>query len=119
MMTETLFAFSNDDAGMQEPELFAELLDFLDEQHVPATFFVVPSRRQAPVGPETGMARTAATRPRHAATIFSTTASTTIPALNLAFRPTFMLDILPPEVQSSLCSDAGTVHPTPQLHGAA
>ena len=42
-MAETLFAFSNDDAGTQEPDLFAEMLDFLDEQHVPATFFVVPN----------------------------------------------------------------------------
>ena len=41
-MAEMLFAFTNDDAGRQQPELFAELLDFLDEQQVPATFFVVP-----------------------------------------------------------------------------
>lgn len=41
-MTQTLFAFTNDDPGMQQPDLFAELLDFLDEQGVPGTFFVVP-----------------------------------------------------------------------------
>ena len=41
-MAETLFVLTNDDAGGQEPELFAELLDFLQEQEVPATFFVVP-----------------------------------------------------------------------------
>ena len=48
-MAEMLFAFSNDDAGMQEPELFAELLDFLDEQKVPATFFVVPHGGDKPL----------------------------------------------------------------------
>jgi peptidoglycan/xylan/chitin deacetylase (PgdA/CDA1 family) len=41
-MAETLFVLTNDDAGMQEPELFSELLDFLQAQEVPATFFVVP-----------------------------------------------------------------------------
>jgi len=48
-MTETLFAFTNDDPGMQQPELFAELLDFLDEQKVPGTFFVVPNAGQQPL----------------------------------------------------------------------
>lgn len=42
-MGETLFVFTNDDAGMEEPERFAELLDFLAEQEVPGTFFVVPA----------------------------------------------------------------------------
>ncbi len=41
-MAEPLFVFTNDDAGSAEPELFAELLDFLQEQEVPATFFTVP-----------------------------------------------------------------------------
>lgn len=41
-MAETLFVLTNDDAGMQEPALFSELLDFLQAQEVPATFFVVP-----------------------------------------------------------------------------
>ena len=44
-MAETLFAFSNDDAGIQEPELFADLLDFLDEEQVPATFSLCPMRK--------------------------------------------------------------------------
>ncbi len=48
-MSETLFAFSDDDPGMQEPELFAELLDFLKQQAVPATFFVVPFAGQQPL----------------------------------------------------------------------
>lgn len=42
-MAETLFVLTNDDPGGQEPELFAELLDFLREQAVPATFFVIPN----------------------------------------------------------------------------
>lgn len=47
-MTETSFVFTNDDAGSQEPALFGELLDFLEAEEVPATFFVVPySEEQA------------------------------------------------------------------------
>lgn len=42
-MAETLFVLTNDDPGGQEPELFAELLDFLKQQAVPATFFVIPN----------------------------------------------------------------------------
>lgn len=42
-MGETLFVFTNDDAGLQEPERFGELLDFLADQRVPGTFFVVPA----------------------------------------------------------------------------
>ena len=48
-MTETLFALTNDDAGGQEPESFAALLDFLAEQQVPATFFVIPLARGEPL----------------------------------------------------------------------
>ena len=48
-MGDTLFAFTNDDAGMNEPELFAELLDFLKAQQVPATFFVVPRHGDVPL----------------------------------------------------------------------
>lgn len=42
-MGETQFVLTNDDAGMQEPKQFSELLDFLAEQEVPGTFFVVPA----------------------------------------------------------------------------
>ena len=50
-MGETLFVFTNDDVGMHEPERFAELLDFLAEQEVPGTFFVVPAaERSATLG---------------------------------------------------------------------
>ena len=45
----TAFAFTNDDPGMQQPALFAELLDFLDVQDVPATFFVVPYADHQPL----------------------------------------------------------------------
>lgn len=48
-MTTTYFVLTNDDPGMQEPECFAELLDFLAGQHVPATFFVVPFAGQQPL----------------------------------------------------------------------
>lgn len=48
-MSEQLFAFTNDDPGMQQPELFAELLDFLDAQGVPGTFFVVPFAGHQPL----------------------------------------------------------------------
>ncbi|HXF62722.1 MAG TPA: polysaccharide deacetylase family protein, partial [Caldilineaceae bacterium] len=48
-MGETLFVFTNDDAGMQEPALFGQLLDFLKAQEAPATFFVVPNGRGQPL----------------------------------------------------------------------
>jgi peptidoglycan/xylan/chitin deacetylase (PgdA/CDA1 family) len=48
-VTETLFCLTNDDAGSQQPELFGELLDFLAEQRVPATFFVVPAAGGVPL----------------------------------------------------------------------
>lgn len=38
----TRFVLTNDDAGMAQPERFAELLDFLAQEEVPTTFFVVP-----------------------------------------------------------------------------
>ncbi|CAN5828137.1 hypothetical protein BH10CHL1_BH10CHL1_41680 [soil metagenome] len=48
-MGETTFVLTNDDPGAQEPELFAELLDFLAEQQVPATFFVIPASGGKPL----------------------------------------------------------------------
>lgn len=48
-MGETLFVLTNDDPGAQEPERFAELLDFLAEQQVPATFFVIPAAGGEPL----------------------------------------------------------------------
>jgi len=48
-MPETVFVLTNDDPGAQEPELFAEFLDFLAEQKVPATFFVIPASNGEPL----------------------------------------------------------------------
>jgi len=48
-VAQTLLALTNDDAGGQEPESFRELLDFLAEQEVPATFFVVPAHGGQPL----------------------------------------------------------------------
>ena len=42
-MTETLFTFTNDDPGMQEPVLFAGLLNSQDEHGVSSAYFVVPN----------------------------------------------------------------------------
>lgn len=41
-MPEQIFALTNDDAGGENPHLFAELLDFLAAHDAVATFFVVP-----------------------------------------------------------------------------
>ena len=41
-MAEKLFVLTNDDAGGHSPELFTELLDFLQQEEVPATFFTIP-----------------------------------------------------------------------------
>ena len=48
-MPETMFSLTNDDAGGDNPHLFEELLDFLADQEVPATFFVVPKSRGVPL----------------------------------------------------------------------
>jgi peptidoglycan/xylan/chitin deacetylase (PgdA/CDA1 family) len=44
-----LFSLTNDDAGGHDPHLFEELLDFLADQEVPATFFVVPLSGKEPL----------------------------------------------------------------------
>jgi len=48
-MTQTLFALTNDDAGGEQPGSFQELLDFLAQQEVPATFFVIPASGGQPL----------------------------------------------------------------------
>ncbi len=99
-MTETLFAFSNDDAGMQEPHLFAELLDFLDEQDVPATFFVVPHADKRPLDqkPEwLGLLQ----RALDAGHDLQHHAFDHDSCFEFGIPPSFMLDILPPEVQAA------------------
>lgn len=49
MDSTTWFVFTNDDAGMDRPDLFAQLLDFLAAEQVPATFFVVPCAGGVPL----------------------------------------------------------------------
>jgi peptidoglycan/xylan/chitin deacetylase (PgdA/CDA1 family) len=44
------FIFTNDDAGTHEVGLFHELLDFLRDEGVPATFFTVPCGGGIPLG---------------------------------------------------------------------
>lgn len=114
-MPETLFAFTNDDAGMQEPELFVELLDFLDEQRVPATFFVVPcdddlplDRKPAWLGP--------LHRALHAGHDLQHHAYNHSSCFEFGIPPQFMIDILPPEVQNAY---ARTPEQFTQQHGYA
>jgi peptidoglycan/xylan/chitin deacetylase (PgdA/CDA1 family) len=99
-MAETLFAFSNDDAGIQEPELFADLLDFLDEEQVPATFFVVPHAEDRPLDqkPEwVGLIQRALDAGHDLQHHGFNHAS----CFEFGIPPFFMLDILPPEVQAA------------------
>jgi peptidoglycan/xylan/chitin deacetylase (PgdA/CDA1 family) len=100
MMAETLFAFSNDDAGMQEPELFAMLLDFLDEEEVPATFFVVPHSGGQPLDrkPDWLKLLERAQRDGHDLQHHGFDHSS---CFEFGVPPFFMLDILPPEVQAA------------------
>lgn len=92
-MSETLFVFSNDDAGMQEPECFAELLAFLAEQQVPATFFTVPyaggvSLEQKPEWVRLiGQALQAGHEVQHHGWVHT--------AFEFGVPPPFMLDIMP------------------------
>jgi peptidoglycan/xylan/chitin deacetylase (PgdA/CDA1 family) len=99
-MGETLFAFTNDDAGTNEPELFAELLDFLKAQHVPATFFVVPHHGDVPLDRKPAWvdllhrALDEGHDPQHHGFDHSSCFEFGIP-------PYFMLDILAPETQAA------------------
>ena len=93
-MTETLFAFTNDDPGMQQPELFAELLDFLDEQQVPGTFFVVPNTGGQPLDskPEWVALLQRSMRSGHELAHHGYTHET---PFEFGVPPGFMLDIIP------------------------
>lgn len=96
----TLFAFTNDDAGTSQPELFAELLDFLNAQQVPATFFVVPRHGDVPLDQKplwVDLLRRALDEghdPQHHGFDHSSCFEFGIP-------PNFMLDILAPETQAA------------------
>lgn len=114
-MTETLFAFTNDDAGMQDPERFAELLDFLDEQAIPATFFVVPHGNGRPLDqkPEwTGLLQ----RALDAGHDLEHHGFDHGSCFEFGIPPGFMLDILPPETQAAY---AQTPDQFTQHHGYA
>ena len=99
-MAETLFAFTNDDAGMQEPELFAELLDFLDEQAVPATFFVVPNGDGQPLDHKAEWLRLLG-RALESGHDLEHHGFDHGSCFEFGVPPTFMLDILPPDVQAT------------------
>jgi peptidoglycan/xylan/chitin deacetylase (PgdA/CDA1 family) len=93
-MTETLFVLTNDDAGMQAPELFAELLDFLKAQEAPATFFVVPFAGQQAVDekPEWRVLLDRALDEGHDLQHHGLTHTS---AFEVGVPPRFMLDIMP------------------------
>lgn len=99
-MAETLFAFTNDDPGMQQPELFAELLDFLADERVPATFFVVPHSGGKPLDqkPEwLGLLQRALDGGHDLQHHGFDHGS----CFEFGIPPFFMLDILPAEVQNT------------------
>lgn len=114
-MAETLFAFSNDDAGMAEPELFRDLLDFLDEQAVPATFFVVPHAGGKPLNqkPEWLALIERALAAGHDLEHHGFDHSS---CFEFGIPPYFMLDILAPETQAAY---ANTPEQFTQHHGYA
>ena len=99
-MGEPIFVLTNDDAGSQQPELFGELLDFLDAQEVPATFFVVPFGGGKPLDekpewlPLLERALAAGHDLEHHAYDHSTCFEFGVP-------PYFMIDSLAPEVQAT------------------
>jgi peptidoglycan/xylan/chitin deacetylase (PgdA/CDA1 family) len=99
-MAVTRFVFTNDDAGMQQPELYAELLDFLDEQQAPATFFVVPRAGDIPLDerPEWVSLLHRALAAGHDLQHHGYHHSS---CFEFGIPPGFMLDILPIDVQAA------------------
>ena len=93
-MAEKLFVLTNDDMGAANPELMVELLDFLHDQEVPATFFVVPHQDGQPLDtkpqwmPVVERALAAGHDLEHHAYDHSTCFEFGVP-------PYFMLDIMP------------------------
>lgn len=103
----THFVFTNDDAGMHEPERFAELLDFLAEQEVPGTFFVVPAAGD----------QSLATKPRWLALLDRALAAghelqlhgyNHGSAFEFGVPPPFILDIMP-EAKAATAPDYATL----------
>ncbi len=93
-MSEILFALTNDDAGGQQPERFRELLDFLTEQQVPATFFVVPAGGGEPLDKKPAWMDLLhrALNEGHELQLHGLDHSTTF---EFGVPPDFMLDIIP------------------------
>ena len=89
-----LFALSNDDAGGDNPHLFEELLDFLSDQQVVATFFVVPKSRGMPLDqkPEWMDLLRRALDEGHELQLHAYDHSSTF---EFGVPPDFMLDIIP------------------------
>jgi len=114
-MAETLFAFSNDDAGTQEPDLFAEVLDFLDEQGVPATFFVVPHAGNVPLDQKPEW-RKLLDRALDSGHELQHHAYSHDSCFEFGIPPNFMIDILPAEVQEAY---ARSPEQFTQAHGYA
>jgi peptidoglycan/xylan/chitin deacetylase (PgdA/CDA1 family) len=92
-MAEKLFALTNDDAGGEQPERFAELLDFLAAQQVPATFFVTPAAGGKPLDhkPEWISLLRRALAEGHELQLHSLTHAD----FEFGVPPDFMLDIMP------------------------
>jgi len=108
-MSETLFAFTNDDPGMQQPELFGELLDFLDEQEVVGTFFVVPFAGHQPLHtkPEWVALLQRAMQSGHELAHHGYTHET---PFEFGVPPGFMLDIIP-DAKARWQNEPATVTP--------
>lgn len=114
-MAETLFAFTNDDAGQQQPELFADLLDFLDEQQVPATFFVVPHGNDKPLDQKPEWLRLLQ-RAQDAGHDLEHHGFDHSSCFEFGIPPNFMMDILAEDVQAAY---AQTPEQFTQHHGYA
>lgn len=112
-MAETLFAFSSDDAGMNEPELFATLLDFLEEQAVPATFFVVPYAGNRPLDQKREWLALLQ-RAQHAGHDLEHHAFDHASCFEFGIPPYFMLNILAHETQAAYTN---TPEQFTQYHG--
>jgi peptidoglycan/xylan/chitin deacetylase (PgdA/CDA1 family) len=91
---EQVFALTNDDAGSDNPHLFAELLDFLAACGVVATFFVVPMARGKPLDQKPEWLRLLE-RARAAGHELQLHALDHGSTFEFGVPPDFMLDIIP------------------------
>jgi peptidoglycan/xylan/chitin deacetylase (PgdA/CDA1 family) len=91
---EQLFALTNDDAGGENPHLFAELLDFLAAHEMVATFFVVPMSGGKPLDQKPEWLRLLE-RARAAGHELQLHALDHGSTFEFGVPPDFMLDIIP------------------------